>query len=347
MKLPNGYGSITKLSGNRRKPYMVRVCAGTIFNSETKGYELKRVPLGYFATKSEALKALAEYNDSPFNILDANITFLQLYERWKSINYPKLGDSARSSREAALQYCAPIHEIKIKNIQYDMLQNIINSCPHGTSTKKNIRTVMHTVFEYAMQNNLVSKDPSSYLKIEYEDPVIDREIFTESEIKKLWSMSNKWDVQIILILIYSGMRVNELLKNSRDNCHLEEKYIYVPKELAKNRTSIRQVPLHEKIIPLVRNFYDRSCSMLITNESGTVVTYNNFATRNLKKINEILGTSHKMHDTRHTFITNGHNFHLDELTLQKIVGHSPDTITQKVYTHITLEQMLTEVNKIK
>lgn len=28
MKLPNGYGSVTKLSGNRRNPYMARVTLG-------------------------------------------------------------------------------------------------------------------------------------------------------------------------------------------------------------------------------------------------------------------------------------------------------------------------------
>ena len=28
MKLPNGYGSVTKLTGNRRRPYMVRITTG-------------------------------------------------------------------------------------------------------------------------------------------------------------------------------------------------------------------------------------------------------------------------------------------------------------------------------
>lgn len=28
MKLPNGYGSVAKLTGNRRRPYMVRITTG-------------------------------------------------------------------------------------------------------------------------------------------------------------------------------------------------------------------------------------------------------------------------------------------------------------------------------
>ena len=35
MKLPNGYGSVTKLSGNRRKPYLARVTLGWVINKET------------------------------------------------------------------------------------------------------------------------------------------------------------------------------------------------------------------------------------------------------------------------------------------------------------------------
>lgn len=35
MKLPNGYGSVTKLSGNRRKPYLARVTLGWVINEET------------------------------------------------------------------------------------------------------------------------------------------------------------------------------------------------------------------------------------------------------------------------------------------------------------------------
>mgnify|MGYP002511285495 FL=1 len=55
--------------------------------------------------------------------------------------------------------------------------------------------------------------------------------FSESEINKLWSMADNWDVKVLLILLYSGMRVNELLKNNQENVNLEERWIYVPGEL--------------------------------------------------------------------------------------------------------------------
>ena len=68
MKLPNGYGSVTKLSGNRRKPYLARVTLGWITDEQTGKTVQNRVPLGTFKTKKEALQALAEYGANPYDI---------------------------------------------------------------------------------------------------------------------------------------------------------------------------------------------------------------------------------------------------------------------------------------
>lgn len=50
MKLPNGYGSVTKLSGNRRKPYLARVTLGWTTDQETGKTTQNRVPIGTFKT---------------------------------------------------------------------------------------------------------------------------------------------------------------------------------------------------------------------------------------------------------------------------------------------------------
>ena len=53
MKLPNGYGGVSKLSGKRRKPYVIRKTTGYHINPITG----KAVPeydiIGYAATKAE------------------------------------------------------------------------------------------------------------------------------------------------------------------------------------------------------------------------------------------------------------------------------------------------------
>lgn len=349
MRLPNGYGSVTKLSGKRRKPYMVRITEGMTYNEEKDDFALKRYVLGYYESRKAALEALAEYNKNPYSLSGNVFTFGEIYEIWKKENYPSLSKSSIVTRESAYKYCAKIADMDIRDVRLATLQDIINNCPHGSSTKKNIRTIMHNVFVYACQNDIISRDYTNYLKIEYSEPTYEREIFSKTDVSYLLSHSDEWDCQIMLILIYSGLRVNELLKNTSANVNPDEHWIYVPKELAKNHTSVRYVPIHDKVYPLLMEFYNRSVSSgsdsLMINPAGYPISYNNFATRNLKRLNEHFETNHRMHDTRHTFATVAHQCGMDRLTTQKILGHAPDTITERVYTHISMDDMKREIDK--
>ena len=80
MRKPNGYGSIKKLSGNRRRPYVFLISA--------KG---KQKPLAYFATHVEAEIYAADYNKKHNNkILHGHqITFSELYYRWLPFHIDK------------------------------------------------------------------------------------------------------------------------------------------------------------------------------------------------------------------------------------------------------------------
>ena len=77
MRNPNGYGSVVKLSGNRRNPFCVR---------KTKGWNEKGHPIydviGYFPTREAGMIALAEYNRNPYDVDKATITLSELFQKW-------------------------------------------------------------------------------------------------------------------------------------------------------------------------------------------------------------------------------------------------------------------------
>lgn len=81
-------------------------------------------------------------------------------------------------------------------------------------------------------------------------------------------------------------------------------------------------------------------------QQGTHLTYDKYRGR-FNKINLRFGMSHKPHDTRHAFITFAKAAGVDEYILKLIVGHEIDDITEKVYTHRTIEQLQEEMMKIK
>ena len=75
MRLPNGYGQVCKLAGNRRRPYMARK---TINYTDT-GRALYHV-VGYYATRADALTALAVFNQSPAPV--PCVTLANVYKSW-------------------------------------------------------------------------------------------------------------------------------------------------------------------------------------------------------------------------------------------------------------------------
>lgn len=60
-----------------------------------------------------------------------------------------------------------------------------------------------------------------------------------------------------------------------------------------------------------------------------------------------LDMKHQPHDTRHTCTSMLAEAHVDPTMIKKIVGHSGAmTLTERVYTHLDIEVLVAEINKI-
>ena len=87
---------------------------------------------------------------------------------------------------------------------------------------------------------------------------------------------------------------------------------------------------------------------LFNDQSGqqeTYMTYDKYRKR-FQKVMDRLKLKHRPHETRHTFITKAKAYNIDESILKLIVGHSIEDITEKIYTHRTIEQLRNEIEKI-
>lgn len=81
MKLPNGFGTVYKLSGNRRNPYVAKKTKGWEIDPKTGKSKQLYTVVGYYPTRKEALTALAEFNANPYDVNAAKVTFEDVYER--------------------------------------------------------------------------------------------------------------------------------------------------------------------------------------------------------------------------------------------------------------------------
>ena len=55
---------------------------------------------------------------------------------------------------------------------------------------------------------------------------------------------------------------------------------------------------------------------------------------------------HTPHETRHTCISLLSSEKVDERIIKKIVGHKGQGVTETVYTHFEIEELLDAINKI-
>ncbi|WP_146553674.1 tyrosine-type recombinase/integrase [Rummeliibacillus sp. SL167] len=56
--------------------------------------------------------------------------------------------------------------------------------------------------------------------------------------------------------------------------------------------------------------------------------------------------THRPHDCRHTFATLMDNADANKLSIKRIMGHASKDITDKVYTHKDIEQLLKAIDLI-
>ena len=320
MKLPPNYGSISKLSGNRRKPYCVRLTIGYQTDHVLKRTKQIRKVLGYYSTRKEAMQALAEYNDNPFDLDAAKVTFRQCYEEAKK----DFSKARAHNYRSAFRFLEPIADQPIRTIKAAQMQKCIDSCE--TTQQREIKTVCHKVFDYALRNEIVDRNPSQYLKSNTVAPTIDRELFTPDEISYFWQHTEEWFCRVALILLYEGMRTKELRTLSPDLIDLDAKMIRLTE--GKNKSSIRSIPIHDSVFGLLSDFKREPIHF----------THNGF-NKALKRLG-----AHTSPDTRHTFTSRMRECGAELLPLKLILGHTPDNITERVYTHLSEAELLETIN---
>lgn len=148
-----------------------------------------------------------------------------------------------------------------------------------------------------------------------------------------WAMPESDSKTITLMLLYTGTRVSELLDLKKKDVNLKERYFNVVE--SKTAAGIRVVPICKKIYPYFESWMNRNDNeLLFENKNHDPLLYRFFRDNYFEEINELLGTNHLIHDTRHTFISMCTEKSMNETVLKKIVGYAnAQSLTERVYTH--------------
>lgn len=343
------------MSGKRSKPFRAMKTDKWVLDAATGKSKQMRFTIGYYATREEAMIALANYNENPYDIKTNSITFSEVYEKWSSNYFLTLSNpSSIRTVKAAYAYCNGLYDMRMKDIRVSHLEGTILNAQVGDSTKGRMKSLFNMMYKYALAHDIVDKDYASVMftngnpiKNERTKEVIP---FTQEEISLLWDNLNFAFVDMILIGIYTGWRPQELAILKVEDIDLEAGTMYggLKTDAGKNRI----VPIHTLIRPLIEKRMREANAMQsnylfndVDSQQGTYMTYDKYRSR-FEKVMKRLKMTHHPHETRHTFITKAKACNMDEYMLKLIVGHAIKDITEKVYTHRTIEQLKAEMEKI-
>lgn len=329
-KRSNGTGAISKLSGNRQRPWMARkngVCIGT------------------YPTRAEAQKALERLTD--VDVSDKyNMTFKEVYNRWYAEHSRNITEKTLKDYKWAFSLCEPIHDRKIRSIlRSDYQALIIAQEEKGRSkgTCNKVRVVLSMLGKWAYEEGITQTNNADNLSTAAKQ-LKERETFLEEDIKAI-KKSKSEAADIALILTSCGCRPGELFKVPLADC-FDDYFIGGSKtEAGKDRV----IPIGndglEAYKKIRQEAITKKADKLISGYKGSHV-YSNFAKREWKKLmEEIKRPTYTPYVCRHTFITNAIKGGMDLPVLEAIVGHV-DRETTRIYTHLRADDLVGAVQSL-
>ena len=342
-KNPNGYGSVTKLSGNRRKPFWVKKTIGW----NEKGHPIYQT-IGYAASREEGNIMLASFNHNPWNIDHAKITLLELFDLWKEKKSFKLSEGSQRTLRSAFKHLRKYYDYKYRELKAYHMQETIDFCERGYSTQGQIKTLWGHLDKFALELDIINKCYSDLITA---DPIPEtsRTRFTNAEIEKVWDLYERSQagedlgnprvepdlIDTILIFIYSGFRITELLQMKLEDVNLDEGTFFggVKTKAGKDRI----VPIHSLIQPMVQRRIEQNEEYLIEFKGKKMnsVTYRS-------KFAYILGhlkIDKTPHECRHTFESMLDSAGANRKCIDLMMGHKSKDTGNRVYNHKTIQEL--------
>ena len=333
---PNGYGCVTFLKGNRSRPWVVKV---TVYDQDGNA---RQAPVGYAATEADANILLAQYNNNPWDIHRETVTLVMLYNRWIEIKAPKLSESNRGSLKSAFRHMSKYYGMKYRCIKSFHMQDAIDSCGCGYSTQAAIKNLWGHLDRFAFELNIIER---MYSQLTTAPPIPDttRQPFTQDEIDCLWKHSRDEWTQTVLIFLYTGFRLNELLTMKVEQVNMDEWTLTGGIKTRNGKD--RVVPIHDRIRPFIQSRMKTNSKYLFEYNGKKVSQVKYYELWN--EVMNTIGADHTPHECRHTFETFLDNAGGNRKCIDLLMGHKSKDTGNRVYNHKTLQQLQDTVALLK
>ena len=286
-----------------------------------------------------------------------------------------------------------IANVQLVNLSSQLCQQYINELvdsdkKYSLATITKTYNLLNNCLRYAEGVGDINKNPMTYVKLPSADkvqtPTKETVFFTYEEVQIICKQAQKtynnnkpiyYYGDIIILLIYTGMRIGECLGLKWEDVDFENSTIRIDNTIAvvsnrntdsnkktittdtspKTKKSVRTIPIPNKAKEALWHF-KTLCKQPITPKSYIVVSQNGNLSnsrnirRTLDSILEGCGLKEKgvnngygLHSLRHTFVSMLLAKGADIKVISELVGHEKVSTTYNIYAHLIPEQKQTSI----
>jgi integrase len=308
--------------------------------------EFPAVPLAAARIRANEFKNMISRGIDPVserNKLSATLTFKDFTENHYLPHATETKKSWKDDRNKLKNELIPLWgKLQLSAITPRDIQNHINNVKRRASAVSGNRhyVLICRMFNLAIKWSMVEKNPCKLVEKFFENCSRDRHL-DDQELLRLHSALEKCEkkssVNAIKLLLYTGMRKSECLGLTWEHVDLEKGTAYLPE--TKNGTS-RTVLLNDRakaVLEDMKQYKSDHTKHVFPGRDGTA-RLTEVRKTFLRALKEAKIDNFHLHDLRHTFASILVNQGVPLYEVQRLLGHSDITLTQR-YSHLADAQL--------
>lgn len=325
----------------------------------------------------EKMKEIIEsYKD--INLECDDVLFTDFLDKWlkgiEGIIKPSTWESYDKTVSGKLKPYFESKRYKFKDMKPEVFTKyFVFLSQHGKSngkgglsckTVKNIRGVLSSAYEYALENCYVNENPVLRSRMPSFPHSIKKDVpeYNAQQVRKLLLFAKENDSHIyifLLLALYTGLRKGELLALTWDDVDYDKKLLRVNKSRTGSRKAItaqittpktessnRKIPLNDTVLEALKvekkrqdeysamlgNGYDKSSSFIIRTVLGKPYVNLSAINRVVNRLTEKAGLPHcTIHGFRHSVasILDDNGVPIQDISV--LLGHESVQTTERIY----------------
>ncbi len=257
-------------------------------------------------------------------------------------------------------------QIEIENLDAETMQRFVAdlSRRYAANTVKSVVAVVRSSLAKAESLGIVGHNVMDKVELpRREEKLV--ECFSAAEQKKIEKFietSGKEKYIGVLLCLYTGLRVGELLALEWQDIDFEKGLLTVQKschdewrdgeyikaiETPKTNASIRVIPIPHQLLPKLKGAKKGSKSpYVVSGKDGKEISVRSYQSSFELLLKRLSLPHHGFHALRHTFATRAIECGMDVRTLSELMGHTDPTVTLRRYAHSMMEHKRMMMNKL-